>query len=104
MNPIPRCKPWLSVVLCLAFVGLTATSAQAQDYRDRRGPENWRERERLAQQERWRERERWREQRHYNEYRRRPDVYYSAPPAVHQPPGYYRQPGASLNFGFPFAR
>jgi hypothetical protein len=32
----------------------------------------------------------------YDSYHRRPDVYYSAPPLVYQPPG------ASLNFTFPF--
>jgi hypothetical protein len=29
-------------------------------------------------------------------------MYYSAPPVVYQPPGYYQQPGASLSFIFPF--
>ena len=34
-------------------------------------------------------------------YYHRPDVYYSAPPVISPPMGYYQQPGASLNFTFP---
>jgi hypothetical protein len=30
-----------------------------------------------------------------------PDVYYSAPPVVYPPSGYYAQPGISLNLNFP---
>jgi hypothetical protein len=40
--------------------------------------------------------EHWREG-----YRHRPDVYYSAPPVVYPPYGYYQAPAASLNFNFP---
>jgi len=28
-------------------------------------------------------------------------MYYSAPPVIYQPPTYYQQPGAMLNFVFP---
>jgi len=48
--------------------------------------------------------ERSREARRYDDDDRRPDVYYSAPPIVYQPPIAYQQPGASLNFIFPFYR
>jgi len=34
-------------------------------------------------------------------YYRRPDVYYSAPPAVYPPYGYYAQPGPTFSFSFP---
>lgn len=34
-------------------------------------------------------------------YYRRPDIYYSAPPVVAPPYGYYAQPGATFSFSFP---
>jgi hypothetical protein len=34
-------------------------------------------------------------------YYRRPDIYYSAPPVVYPPYGYYSQPGATFSFSFP---
>lgn len=40
----------------------------------------------------------------YDSDDRRPDVYYSAPPIVYEPPVAYQQPGASLSFIFPFYR
>jgi len=43
----------------------------------------------------------WR-QHHYGGYYRHPGYYYAPPPTVYQPYGYYQQPGASLNFNFPF--
>jgi hypothetical protein len=43
------------------------------------------------------ERSAWREG-----YYRRPDVYYSAPPVVSPPYGYYQQPGASFSLTIPF--
>ena len=39
----------------------------------------------------------WRE-RHYQQ----PYVYYAPPPVIYPPPGYYQEPLATLNFGFPF--
>jgi hypothetical protein len=35
-------------------------------------------------------------------YYRRPDVYYSAPPVVYPPYGYYQQPGATFSLTIPF--
>jgi hypothetical protein len=34
-------------------------------------------------------------------YYHRPDIYYSAPPVIYPPMGYYQQPSATLNFSFP---
>jgi hypothetical protein len=34
-------------------------------------------------------------------YHRRPDVYYSAPPVVYPPYGYYAQPGATFSLSIP---
>lgn len=34
-------------------------------------------------------------------YYRRPDIYYSAPPVIYPPYGYYQQPGATFSFSFP---
>ena len=50
-----------------------------------------------------RDRDHWRWREHgYHDYYRRPDVYYSAPPVVYAPYGYYApRPGVSLNFSFP---
>lgn len=41
--------------------------------------------------------------RHY-EQRGGRDYYYSAPPVVYAPPGYYQQPGATLYYSFPLYR
>ena len=35
-------------------------------------------------------------------YYHRPDVYYSAPPVVYPPYGYYQQPGATFSLSIPF--
>lgn len=45
----------------------------------------------------------WGGNRHYEERGRR-DYYYSAPPVVYAPQGYYVQPGPSLYFSFPLPR
>ncbi len=34
-------------------------------------------------------------------YYRRPDVYYSAPPVINPPYGYYQAPGATLSLSIP---
>jgi hypothetical protein len=51
-----------------------------------------------------RDHDRWRQERHdWREgYYRRPDVYYSAPPVVYPPTGYYQQPGATFSLSIPF--
>jgi hypothetical protein len=38
---------------------------------------------------------------HYDNYYRQPDIYYSAPPVVVVPQGYYQQPAPALIFSFP---
>jgi hypothetical protein len=68
-------------IAAAALIGPIASTAHA-DNRDRR-PEYGRDHG-------------WREG-----YYHRPDVYYSAPPVVYPPTGYYQQPGVSLNFAFP---
>ena len=46
--------------------------------------------------------DRWRDHHGCREgYYRRPDIYYSAPPVVYPPYGYYAQPGATFSFSFP---
>ena len=92
----------LTVCLALAATlgGALASSAHAQNDRH----DGWREHER---HDTWREHERhdgWREHEGHDEWRHRPDIYYSAPPVVVAPRGYYVQPGATLSFGLPFYR
>ena len=51
---------------------------------------------RAESHDRWRDHHGWREG-----YYRRPDVYYSAPPVVYPPYGYYAQPRSTFSFSFP---
>jgi Ni/Co efflux regulator RcnB len=113
--------PRFAVLVALAAATLTGTlvtpafadnddwnngwnqSRQQQSRQQQWRQQQWRQeqareaqaRQRAAQQERWREAHR------YNRYYRQPDVYYTAPPVVYQPPGYYQQSGPSLNLNFP---
>jgi hypothetical protein len=66
-----------------ALSGVLASSARADD-RDhgRRDHREWRGE--------------WRQG-----YYHRPDIYYSAPPVIYPPYGYYQQPGATFSFSFP---
>lgn len=80
----------LRATLCLAvvgslFYGVVPAPAHADEHGGRR---HWRH-------------EHWQR---YDDYRHRPDVYYSAPPAVIIPQGYYARPQATLSFGFPLFR
>jgi hypothetical protein len=43
----------------------------------------------------------WRHHGWHEGYYHRPDVYYSAPPAVYPPYGYYAQPGVTLGLTLP---
>jgi len=74
------------LIVCVGLVAATiygplATSARAENDHDRAR----------------REHRDWREG-----YYRRPDVYYSAPPVVYPPYGYYQQPGATFSLSIPF--
>jgi hypothetical protein len=100
-----------STLRLAAFAGLTAATftgtlagpAFADNDRDNQN-KRWNEsRQEQANQRAWQQ-ERWREAHRYDNYYRQPDVYYTAPPVVYQPQGYYQQPAASLNFNFPFYR
>jgi hypothetical protein len=77
----------LARVLLFGFVAVTAAGAVFPAYAEDHG------RGREGDRGHWRGDRGW---------ERRPDVYYSAPPVVYPPYGYYAQPGISLNFGFPF--
>ncbi len=92
------------VVFCgLAVAALSGTLA-CPAYADNdhgngqgNGNKHWNE----PRRENW-QRTRWQEQhRSYDNYRQ-PDVYYTAPPVIYPPPGYYQQAGPSLNFNIPF--
>jgi len=77
----------------LAMFGLVALTAAATFGSSARADEHDRDR--------GHDRGHWREAHHWDGFYRRPDVYYSAPPVVYPPYGYYQQPGVSLNFVFP---
>jgi len=111
-----RFAPRLAVLVALAAAALTGTLATPafadnddwnngsnQSRQQQSRQQQWRQQQ--ARQEEARQRaaqqERWREAHHYNRYYRQPDVYYTAPPVVYQPPGYYQQSGPSLNLNFP---
>ena len=87
----------LGTVLLTAILPL-ATPVLADDRGRGKEKKQDREYDRRAANERQRD---W-ERRRYDNYYRRPDVYYSAPPVVYPPPVQYQQPGAALNFTFPF--
>ncbi len=89
------------LMLLAAVDGALVSPAYGQE--DQRH-DGWREHKR---HDGWQQRARddgWREHEHHHDYRLRPDVYYSAPPVVVMPRGYYAQPGATLNLSFPFFR
>lgn len=92
------------LTMCLALAVATLGSASPSPaWADEHGRDGWQEHGR----DRWREehgRDRWREHDRDEHYRYRPDVYYSAPPVIIVPRGYYVQPGATLNFSLPFFR
>jgi hypothetical protein len=67
------------------LVGSLAGPAYADDHDNRNQQWNGSRQEHAQQQAR--QQERWHEQHQYQEYYRRPNVYYSAPPVVYQPPG-----------------
>jgi hypothetical protein len=90
------------VVFCglaaAAFSGTLACPAYA-DNDHGKGHGNWNKRWNESRQENW-QRTHWREQ--HRSYRQ-PDLYYTAPPVVYSPPGYYQQqPGPLLNLSIPF--
>lgn len=95
-----------STLRCAAILGLaTATLAggfakpASAEHRDDRHAERRDERRDERREER---RFHARHDYQYGGYYRRPGYYYAPPPTVYQPYGYYQQPGASLNFNFPF--
>jgi hypothetical protein len=98
-----RTAPRLAVFFVLAAAtlsGMLATPAFADNDYDNRN-NGWNQsRQQQARQRAWQQ-ERWREAHRYNRYYRQPDVYYTAPPVVYQPPGYYQQSGPSINLNFP---
>ena len=90
-NRISGTRLRLAVFCGLAAATLTGTLAAPafaddHDNRDRR----WNESRRNDHRDEGRYR-----------YYSQPEYYYSAPPVVYRP-YYYQQPGASLNFSFPF--
>ena len=92
-------KPiWSRCRLAAAFVLAAAALAgplSVPAFAD--GPDAYRFEGQGRWQERGRANEHWRYENRYNGY-------YSAPPIIYTPPGYYQQPGASLNFNFPLFR
>ena len=97
---LPRSAFRCAAVLGLAtatLAGGLAQPASAEHREDRREERRYGPRE-----ERRYERLRTRHDYEYGGYYRRPGYYYAPPPTVYRPYGYYQQPGASLNFNFPF--
>jgi hypothetical protein len=106
-NWIATARLTLCIVLAAGTLGSALPSPARADEHGRdgweeHGHDGWRE----HGHDRWREHtgDRWREYDRYDDYRHRPDVYYSAPPVIVAPRGYYVQPGATLNFNLPFFR
>jgi hypothetical protein len=120
---IVRTAPRLAVCFALAaatLTGMLATPAFADNDHDSRNNgwnqsrqgqvrpndhdnryNGWNQsRQAQARQRAWQQ-ERWREAHRDYRYYRQPDVYYTAPPVVYQPPGYYQQSGPSINLNFP---
>jgi hypothetical protein len=77
-----------------AMTGSLAAPAFADDHDNRNQQWNRSRQEHAHQQVQ--HQEHWREQQRYQGYYRQPNVYYSAPPVVYQPPG------ESIYFGFPY--
>ena len=102
---LPTCTLRLALVFGLAAATLTgmlagpahAENEQAQSPSQNHRGNDWRQQGRPHAVQR----EHWQDQHWNNGTYRGPDVYYSAPPVIYQPPRYYEQPGATLNFVFP---
>jgi hypothetical protein len=89
----------LSACAAIALAGVLATPAFADkdhDYQNKGWDHSHQEQ---AHQRAWQQ-QHWPEAHRYDGYYRQPNVYYTAPPVVYQPQGYYQQPGALLNFNF----
>jgi hypothetical protein len=105
-NQIRAVRLAVGFALVAMLTGAPASPARADEH----GRAGWQGRERDEGQEP--RRDGWREHGHdkrpehdrYNNYGQRPDIYYSAPPVIVAPRGYYTQPGATLNFNLPFFR
>jgi hypothetical protein len=94
-----RVSATLRLVVCFglaaaAVSGSLAGSAYADDHDNRNRQSNGSRQEHAHQQ--IQHQEHWREQQRYQGYYRQPDVYYSAPPVVYQPPG------ASIYLSIPY--
>jgi hypothetical protein len=100
---LPTSTLRLAVFAGLTAVALAGTLAGPAYADDDHGNQNkrWNESRQEQAHQKAVQQAQWREAHRNDGYYRQPDVYYSAPPVVYQPQGYYQQPGASLNFNFP---
>ena len=86
----------LLLLAAATMAGLAAFSAHAEQDEHYKHPQE-------AHREEHRQVVRHDEHR-YDGYYRQPNVYYTAPPVIYPPAGYYQQPGVSLNFNIPLIR
>lgn len=84
----------LAGLTAATLAGPLASSAWADNDHDRRNEPH-------RQSEPHRQQAHRQEPPHYGGYDHRPDVYYSAPPVVYEPP-VYQQPGPVLSLTIPF--
>lgn len=104
---IPGSALRLAVFCGLAAAALSGTLASPAyaDNDDGHGNQNKQRNEprqrQQAHQQNWQQAH-GQEQHRYYDNDRQPDVYYTAPPVIYPPPGYYQQPGASLTLSVPF--
>ena len=105
-NQIRALRLAIGVALVAMLTGAPATPGRADEH----GRDGWQDHGRDERQEprhdggREHGHDRWQEHDRYSNYGQRPDIYYSAPPVIVAPRGYYTQPGATLNFNLPFFR
>ncbi len=93
-RPVAR----MSFALC---IGLAAASLAATAQADPPGSHG--NKKNVQQQAHGRppQHQHWQQAQRYDDRYRRPDVYYTAPPVVYAPPGYYQQQGPTVIFSFP---
>ena len=98
-NSIGRLAARWGIALCAGLTVVSLAGAAQADPPEGRG---YKKNGQHRPQERGYQPQRWQQAQHYDDRYRRPDIYYTAPPVVYVPPGYYQPQGPTVIFSIPF--